>query len=52
MPVRSSALRARRALSSRVSLCLEGGYGAGLQKNNDDVRVTRIVGQIGARLKF
>jgi hypothetical protein len=28
------------ALSSRVSLFLEGGYGAGLQKNDDDVRVT------------
>jgi len=24
----------------------------GLQKNDDDVRVTRIVGQIGVRLKF
>jgi hypothetical protein len=40
------------ALSSRVSLFLEGGYGAALQKNDDDVRVTRIVGQIGVRLKF
>jgi hypothetical protein len=39
-------------LSSRVSLFLEGGYGAALQKNDDDVRVTRIVGQIGVRLKF
>ena len=40
------------ALSSRVSLFLEGGSGAALQKNADDVRVTRIVGQIGVRLKF
>jgi hypothetical protein len=40
------------ALSSRVSLFLEGGYGAALQKNDDNVRVTRIVGQIGVRLKF
>ena len=40
------------ALSSRVSLFLEGGYGTALQKNNDDVRVTRLVGQVGVRLKF
>ena len=40
------------ALSSRVSLFLEGGYGTALQKNDDDVRVTRIVGQIGVRVKF
>ena len=40
------------ALSSRVSVFLEGGYGSALQKNDDDVRVTRFVGQIGVRLKF
>ena len=40
------------ALSSRVSLFLEGGYGTALRKNDDDVRVTRIVGQIGVRLRF
>jgi len=40
------------ALSSRVSLFLEGGYGAALQKNDDDVRATRLVAQIGVRLKF
>lgn len=40
------------ALSSRVSLFLESGYGAALQKNDDDVRVTRIIGQVGVRLKF
>jgi hypothetical protein len=39
-------------LSSRVSLFLEGGYGAALQKNDDDVRATRLVAQIGVRLKF
>jgi hypothetical protein len=40
------------ALSSRVSLFVEGGYGTGLTKNDDDVRLTRAVGQIGVRLKF
>jgi hypothetical protein len=40
------------ALSSRVSVFLEGGYGSALQKNDDDVRVTRLAGQIGVRLKF
>ena len=40
------------ALSSRVSLFLESGYGTALRKNDDDVRVTRIVGQVGVRLRF
>ena len=40
------------ALSSRASLFVEGGYGLGLRPNEDDVRVRRIVGQIGVRLKF
>ncbi len=39
-------------LSSRVSLFIEGGYGAALQKNDEDVRATRLVAQIGVRLKF
>ena len=39
-------------LSSRVSLFLEGGYGAALWKNDDEVRATRLVAQIGVRLKF
>jgi hypothetical protein len=39
-------------LSSRVSLFLEGGYGAALSKNDDEVRATRLVAQIGVRLKF
>lgn len=40
------------ALSSRASMFVETGYGVGLRKNTDDVRVTRIVGQIGVRLRF
>jgi hypothetical protein len=40
------------ALSSRASLFIEGGYGMGLRKNDDEVRVSRIVGQVGVRLKF
>src|SRR6185503_9126176 len=39
------------ALSSRVSLFLEGGYGTALHTNNDEVRATRMVGHIGVRLK-
>jgi hypothetical protein len=40
------------AVSSRVSLFLEGGYGAALRKNDDEVRAMRLVAQIGVRLKF
>jgi hypothetical protein len=40
------------ALSSRISVFLEGGYGIGVQKNDDDVRTRRVLGQIGVRLKF
>jgi len=40
------------ALSSRASMFVETGYGVGLRKNSDDVRVTRIVGQVGVRLRF
>lgn len=40
------------ALSSRVSLFLEGGYGLGVKNNDDDVRVRRVLGSIGVRLKF
>ena len=40
------------ALSSRASMFLETGYGVGLRTNTDDVRVTRMVGQIGVRLRF
>jgi hypothetical protein len=40
------------ALSSRASVFVEGGYGVGLRQNEDDVRVRRIVGQVGVRLKF
>lgn len=34
------------ALSSRGGLFLEGGCAAALQKNDDDVRITRIVSQV------
>ena len=40
------------ALSSRASVFIEGGYGVGLRQNEDEVRVRRIVGQVGVRLKF
>jgi len=40
------------ALSSRASVFVEAGYGVGLRQNEDDVRVKRIVGQVGVRLKF
>lgn len=40
------------ALSSRASIFVETGYGVGLRKNTDDIRVTRIVGQVGVRLRF
>jgi hypothetical protein len=40
------------ALSSRASLFVESGFGVGMRRNSDDVRVTRILGQIGVRLKF
>ena len=40
------------ALSSRASAFVEGGYGVGLRQNEDEVRVRRIVGQVGVRLKF
>jgi hypothetical protein len=40
------------ALSSKVSVFVEGGYGAGLRKTDDDVRVMRVAGQIGVRVKF
>lgn len=39
-------------LSSRVSVFVEGGYGAALVRDDDDVRVTRVLGQIGVRVRF
>lgn len=40
------------AVSSRTALFVEGGYGVGLTKGSDDELVTRIVGQIGFRVRF
>jgi hypothetical protein len=40
------------AISSRTALFAEGGYGIGLTKGTDDELVTRIVGQIGFRVRF
>ena len=40
------------ALSSRASLFIEGGYGVGLTRDEDDELVSRFVGQVGIRLKF
>jgi hypothetical protein len=40
------------AVSSRTSLFAEGGYGIGLTRGSDDELVTRIVGQIGFRVRF
>jgi len=39
-------------LSSRVGVFVEGGYGAALVRDDDDVRVTRMLGQIGVRVRF
>jgi hypothetical protein len=40
------------AVSSRTALFAEGGYGLGLTKGPDEERVTRIVAQIGFRVRF
>jgi hypothetical protein len=40
------------AVSSRTALFAEGGYGVGLAKGPDGELVTRIVGQIGFRVRF
>jgi hypothetical protein len=39
-------------LSSRTALFIEGGYGVGLTRGSEDELVTRIVGQIGVRVRF
>ena len=39
-------------VSSRASLFLEGGYGVGLTRNDDDELVSRFIGRVGLRLKF
>jgi hypothetical protein len=40
------------ALSSRAHFFVEGGYGIHLTRGADDERQTRIVGEIGLRIKF
>lgn len=40
------------AFSSRVSLFVEGGYGIRLTRGAEDERQTRIVGEMGVRIKF
>jgi hypothetical protein len=39
-------------LSSRASLFVEMGYGVATRRDRDDIRVTRITGQMGVRLRF
>lgn len=40
------------AFSSRVGFFVEGGYGARLTRGDDDERQTRIVGELGVRIRF
>ncbi len=40
------------AISSRVRLFVEGGYGMRLTRGPDDERQTRLVGELGVRVKF
>jgi hypothetical protein len=40
------------ALSSRTSIFVEGGYGARLTRGDEDELQTRIVGEVGIRIKF
>jgi hypothetical protein len=40
------------AMSSRASIYLEGGYGLGLSKGEEDETLRRFVGRVGVRLKF
>ena len=39
-------------VSSRASFFIEGGFGRGLGKDEDDNRLSRFVGKIGIRLKL
>jgi hypothetical protein len=41
-----------KARSRLVGLFLEGGYGISLTRGEEDERVSRIVGQVGLRLKL
>ena len=40
------------AVSSRVGVFVEGGYGVRLTRGDDDERQTRIVGEMGLRIRF
>ena len=40
------------AMSSRASIYLEGGYGFGLSKGEEDETLRRFVARVGVRLKF
>lgn len=40
------------AISSRASFFVEGGYGIGLSRGKEEELVTRIVGQLGLRIRF
>ena len=45
-------LGVQAVVSSRASLFLEGGYGVGLTRNDDEELVSRFIGRVGVRLKF
>jgi hypothetical protein len=40
------------ALSSRATVFMEGGYGFGLTKTEDDATRQRFVARVGVRVKF
>jgi hypothetical protein len=40
------------ALSSRASVFVEGGFGAALTRGSEDELLTRVVGQVGVRIRF
>ena len=40
------------AMSSRVSVFLEGGYGFGFTRGEEDELITRFVGSVGMRVRF
>jgi hypothetical protein len=40
------------AISSRAGVFIEGGYGVGIRPDEDGVRPSRLLGQLGVRLTF
>jgi hypothetical protein len=46
------SLGVQGAVSSRASFFIEGGFGRGLNKDDEDNRLSRFVGSIGIRLKL